>query len=193
MWVGFPRKSGVFSPSAENVAIYFGVHRNTVQRALDELASAEFLELWQVERFAPNAYHIVDHKEWAKRHPGQCVKKSPFPWEGEGDPLGRELHAISGQRVKFLPNQTVALRKFGLSDDRIKAEFRTFLEESDYEGKRWKYAYYDFLKCLRMFTASRPASTAANQIENCSSTVHHTRCTNNPPPIVHEPYTTGVR
>ena len=38
-------KSRVFSASAENVAMYFGVHRNTVQRALEELANAGFFEL----------------------------------------------------------------------------------------------------------------------------------------------------
>jgi hypothetical protein len=191
------KKSGVFSPSAENVAMYFGVHRNTVQRALEELANVGFLEVWQVEQFKPNVYHIVDHKEWAKRHPGQCVKKSSFPWEGEGDPLGTELHAISGQRVKLLPNQTVALRKFGLSDDEVKAEFHTFLDESSYEGKRWKYAYYDFLKHLRARTGphakSPPAGAAVNPINSSGSTVHHARCTNDAPRSVHEPYTTGGR
>jgi len=190
-------RSRVFSASAENVALYFGVHRNTVQRALEELANAGFFELREVERFRPNVYHVVDHKEWAKRHPGLCVKKSSFPWEGEGDPLGRELHAISGQRVKFLPNQTVALRRFGLSEDQIKAEFRTFLDESTYEGKRWKYAYYDFLKYLRVLTASRPknpsTSNAVNAERSSGSAVHNARYTNNAPRTVHEPSTTGAR
>jgi len=190
-------KSGVFSASAENVAKYFGVHRNTVQRALEELANAGFFDLWEVERFRPNVYHVVDHQEWAKRHPGSCVKKSSFPWQGEGDPLGRELHAISGHRVKLLPNQTVALRKFGLSDDQIKAEFGTFLDESTYEGKRWKYAYYDFLKHLRARTGphakSPPAGAAVNPINSSSSTVHHARSTNDAPRSVHERCTTGGR
>jgi hypothetical protein len=189
--------SGVFSASAENVAMYFGVHRNTAQRALEELANFGFFELSQIERFKPNVYHVVDHKEWAIRHPGQCVKKSSFPWDGEGDPLGTQLHAISGQRVKFLPNQAAALRKFGLSDDQIKAEFHTFLDESSYEGKRWKYAYYDFLKHLRARTGphakSPPAGAAANPINSSSGTVHHTRCTNDAPRSVHERCTTGGR
>ena len=191
------RKSGVFSASAENVAMYLGVHRNTIQRALEELAKVGFLELWRVEQFKPNVYHVVDHKEWAKRHPSQCVKKSSFPWEGVGDSLGRELHAISGQRVKLLPNQTVALRKFGLSDDQIKEEFRTFLDESDYEGKRWKYAYYDFLRHLRARTGphakSPPSGAAVNPINSSSSTVHHAGCTNDAPRSVHERCTTGGR
>jgi hypothetical protein len=187
----------VFSASAENVALYFGVHRNTVQRALEEIANAGFFALREVEQFRPNVYHVLDHKEWAKRHPGLCVKKSSFPWQGEGDPLGRELPAISGQRVKFLPHQTVALRRFGISEDEIKAEFRTFLDESTYEGKRWKYAYYDFLKYLRVLTASRPknpsASNAVNAEGSSSGTVHQARCTNGAPQHVHEPYTSGAR
>lgn len=190
-------KSGVFSPSAENVAIYFGVHRNTVQRALEELAIVGFFELTRIETFAPNVYRVVDHTEWAKRNPGQCVKKSAFPWVGEGDPLGRELYAISGQRVKFFPNQVGALQKFGLSDDQIKGEFRAFLDESDYEGKRWKRAYYDFLGRLRAHAASRSkdsaTSVAPRQMNSPSSAAHHTRCTNGAPRNVHEPCTTLVR
>jgi|HubBroStandDraft_2_1064218.scaffolds.fasta_scaffold05497_6 hypothetical protein len=186
-------KSGVFSASAENVAEYFGVHRNTIQRALEDLAEISFFELREVERFRPNIYHVVDHKEWAKRHPGQCVKKRSFPWEGEGDPLGRELHAISGQRIKFLPNQAGSLRKFKLSDDQIKAELRTFLDENDYEGKRWKYAYYDFFKHLRVLTAPHPKNPAASQIKSSSSTVNQAQCTNGAPRHVHEPCANGVR
>lgn len=190
-------KSGVFSASAENVAMYFGVHRNTVQRTFEELANSGFFELSQTERFRPNVYHVVDHNEWAKRHPRQCVKKSSFPWDGEGDPLGTQLHAISGQRVKFLPNQVAALRKFGLSDDQIKAEFHTFLEESSYEGKRWKYAYYDFRKHLGARTGahakSRSAGAAGSKMNSSSSGVHNGRCTNDAPRHVHESCTTGVR
>jgi len=132
-----------------------------------------------------------------EKHPGLCVKESSFPWEGEGDPLGRELHAINGQRVKFLTNQTVALRRFGLSEDQIKAEFRTFLDESTYERKRWKYAYYDFLKYLRMLAASHPknpsTSNAVNAERGSSRAVHNARCTKNAPRTVHEPSTTVVR
>lgn len=191
------RKSGVFSASAENVAMYFGVHRNTAQRTLEELANSGFFGLSQIERFKPNVYHVVDHKEWAKKHPGRCVKKSSFPWDGEGDPLGTQLHAISGQRVKFLPNQAAALRKYGLSDDQIEAEFRTFLDETSYEGKRWNYAYYDFRKHLRTRigpNAKGPsADPVVNPINSSSSTVHYAQCTKDAPRSVHERCTTGGR
>jgi hypothetical protein len=90
----------------------------------------------------------------------------------------------------------VALRRFGLSEEEIKSEFRTFLDESTYEGKRWKYAYYDFLKYLRVLTASRPnpsASNAVNAEGSSSGTVHQARCANGAPQHVQEPYTSGAR
>ena len=169
-------KSGVFSASAENVAIYFGVHRNTAQRTLEELADLGFFELMRIERFAPNVYRVIDHKEWAKKNPGGCVRKATFPWEGEGDVLGRELYAISGQRVRFLPNQVKALRKLGLSDTQIKEEFRRFLDGADYEGTRWKHAFYDFLKDLQDRSArgkeGSPTNATAGNSHGFRSTAH---------------------
>lgn len=143
-------KTGVLSASAERIAQYFSVERKTVLRALDELSDAGFFKLTRIERFKPNVYKIVDHREWAKRHPRRCVEKISFPWDGEGDLLGQQLFAISGQRVKFLPNQVAGLRALGFSDDRITEEWRVFMDESEYEGKQWRQrAYYDFYDCLK--------------------------------------------
>jgi hypothetical protein len=143
-------KTGVLSASAERIAQYFSVERKTVLRALDELSLAGFLELTQIERFKPNVYKIVGHTEWAKRHPRRCVKKISFPWDGEGDLLGQQLFAISGQRVKFLPNQVAGLRALGFSGEKIIEAWRLFLDDNGYEGKQWRQrAYYDFYDCLK--------------------------------------------
>jgi hypothetical protein len=174
-------RSGVFSASMERVAEHFGVDRNTADRAAEELACVGLFGLLQVERFKPNAYRVVDHKKWAQRHPGQCVQKASYPWDGEGDPLGRQLYAISGQRVQFLPNQTTGLRNLGFSDEEIIEEFRTFLDESDYEGKRWKYAYWDFHARLKALTASRPKARITSVADaDTSVTVPHGRGTTVP-------------
>lgn len=43
----------------------------------------------------------------------------------------------------------------GYSDEEITEEFRTFLDDEDYEGKQWKRAYYDFHAHLNLLAASR--------------------------------------
>jgi hypothetical protein len=125
------------------------VDRKTVLSALSELAESGFFVIDRSERFKPNTYKVIDHKEWAKRKPGQCIEKASFPWDGEGDLLGCQLYQISGGRVKFLPRQMTGLRKFGLPDEQIIERFRVFIDHADYTGKRWKHAYYDFYASLK--------------------------------------------
>jgi hypothetical protein len=166
--------------------MYFGVERKTVLRALDELSVMGFFALTRIERFKPNVYDVVDHKTWANRFPGRCVQKMSFPWEGQEDLLGQQLFAMSGQRVVFLPNQITGLRTLGFSDEQISDAFRTFLEEADYEGKRWKHAYYDFRESLKgMRPADSPVRLSA--VANCapdSSTEYHGRDSSGVPPKV---------
>jgi hypothetical protein len=145
-------KSGVFSASAENVAKYFGVHHNSVLRAIKELVETGFFQLERREKFKPNTYIVVDHKSWAAHHPNRCVTEVSFPWTGEGDPLGRELYAISGGRVKFWPNQMEAYRKLDLPDEEIAWQFRNFMAR--YDGRHWNHAPYDFLGFLKALTGS---------------------------------------
>ena len=146
------KTSGVFSASAENVAKYFGVNRKSVLRAIGELVDAGFFEAERVERFKPTMYRIIDHNLWAVRHPGQCLVKESFPWTGQGDPLGSQLYALSGGRVRFWPNQMTGLRNLGFPDDLLIGHFRNFMAQADYEGRDWKKAYYDFYLALKALT-----------------------------------------
>lgn len=153
------RNSGVFSASVTSVSHYFGVDRKTVLRALGELTRLGLFELKRRARFRPNVYRIIDHKEWAARHPGLCVEKAALPWDGEGDPLGRQLFAISGQRVKFLPNQMTGLRRLGFSDPEITELFRSFIGEANYPDSEWSRAYYEFYARLKNLAEARASST----------------------------------
>jgi hypothetical protein len=142
--------SGVFSASAEHVAEYFGVNRKTALSTLRELAELGFFIIDRIERGKPNTYKTIDHDEWAEHNPGRCVEKASFPWEGQGDRLGCHLYQISGGRVKFWPRQMTGLRNLGFSDEQIIEQFRTFMVEADYTGRRWKHAYYDFRTRLKV-------------------------------------------
>jgi len=150
-----------------------GVERKTVLRALDELAVNGWFEFQRSERFKPNVYRPVDHREWAKRHPKRCVEKDAMPWDGEGDALGRQLFAISGQRVTFFPNQITGLRALGISDERIIEAFRLFIDGADYEGNEWKRAYYDFHAHLKTLTASLSKTAVAGADKKDSGGVEY--------------------
>jgi hypothetical protein len=177
------RKTGVFSASAEHVAPYCAVERKTVLRALDELRDAGWFELQRSEPFKPNVYRIVEHKEWAKRHPGQCVVKDVMPWDGEGDALGRQLFAISGQRVTFFPNQATGLRALGFSDERIIEAFRTFIDGADYKGKEWKHASFDFHAHLKTLAASLSKTPVADaDVRDSRGAEYHGRYSDGVPP-----------
>jgi len=160
------KKSRVFSASAENVSAYFYVDRKTVLSALDELAVSGFFEITHSERFKPSLYLVVDHRDWAKRHPDRCLERVSFPWEGEGDSLGRQLYAISGGRVKFWPRHMTGLRNLGFSDEQIIEQFRGFMEAAEHVGLRWNRAFFDFhagLKAISSGTASSRTDTVRVQ------------------------------
>lgn len=169
------QKSGVLSASAEHMAEYFGVNRKTVLCALEELAESGFLVIDRSERFRPNTYKVLDHKEWIKRHPNRCVGKVSFPWEGEGDPLGRQLYAISGGRVKFWPRQMTGLRNLGFSDEQIIERFQSFIDQASYTGKRWKHAYYDFYAHLEDLVVVGTRSNGSSRTDSArvQSNGHH--------------------
>jgi hypothetical protein len=141
-------KSEVFYPSAESMASHFCRHRTTVLRALQELVANGWAEALQREPGKSVVYHFLDHEEWARNNPECCTEKDVMPWEGEGDPLGRELHAVSGGRAKFLPHQMIGLRKSGFSDQQIVSEFRTFLDRNPQTGSDWENVYYPFRSLL---------------------------------------------
>jgi hypothetical protein len=145
----FSRNSGIFSASAVNLAQYFGVHRNTIDRALDDLRANRLFEPVRSERGRATIYRPIRHEEWAAANPGFCIRQIEYPWKGEGDPLGRQLYALSGERVKFFPRQMTGLRNLGFSDEQIITEFRGFMARATYVGNEWKRAYFDFRDYLK--------------------------------------------
>jgi hypothetical protein len=146
------KNSGVFSASLRTLASYFGSGYKTVWRAVHELIKLGFFELVNEELGKPSIYRVITHEQWAENHRGQCSEKMMFPWSGENkDKLGIDLHAASGARVTFFPNQLKALRNTGLTDAEIIGRWKAFLVEDAPLGRRWKGAYYRFLKWLKKF------------------------------------------
>lgn len=86
-----------------------------------------------------------------------------MPWDGEGDPLGRQLFAASGGLAKFFPGQMTGLRKSGLPDDQIASEFRIFLDRNPQRAQDWKSVYYRFRRyLLRLAAGLRKAAEVKN-------------------------------
>ena len=150
----------------ESIASYSGCHRTTVLKALQELVDYGWLEVTRREPGKPVVYRVIDHEEWAKKNSGLCAVKDVMPWEGEGDPLGKELYSVSGGQARFLPRQMNGLRKCGLTDEKIVAEFRVFLERNPHSGAQWKRIYYDFRTSL--FHAAKALSKIANEPNSSS-------------------------
>jgi helix-turn-helix protein len=142
-------KSGSFHPSVENIAKHFRCERKTVLRALEELVRRGWAEVVHKEAGKPVIYRFIDHDEWARNHPDCCVVKDTMPWEGQGDPLGQQLYAISGGLAKFFLGQMKALRKSGMPDEQIAAEFRIFLDRKPQKGHDWNSVFFRFNPYLR--------------------------------------------
>jgi helix-turn-helix protein len=141
-------KTKSFYPSVDNVAKHFGRNRTTVMLALKELVDLGWAEVMHKESGKSVTYRFIDHEEWARSHPDQCLVKQTTPWEGEGDPLGRQLHAISGGLAKFYPNQMAGLRKSRFSDEQIANEFGVFLQRNPQTSPMWKSVYHRFRRHL---------------------------------------------
>lgn len=134
------------------MAAYFGVSRWTIARAIDHLVKQGFFEPINEDRFHSSVYHVVAHREWAEKHPGQCTLKETLPWSGEeGDQLGRDLWNVSGGKVKYKEFQLKALRNTGLSDDEIVQAFRHLIDNENRRRKeggwqgRWRPVPLRFL------------------------------------------------
>jgi predicted ArsR family transcriptional regulator len=137
-------KSDSFYPSAVNIAKHFYCDRTTVLRALKELTEDGWAEVVHKEAGKPVTYRLIRHEEWARNHPDRCVVKDTMPWEGEGDPLAKKLHATSGGLAKFMPGQMKGLRIGEFSDEQIESEFRIFLDRNPHKGREWSDVYYHF-------------------------------------------------
>lgn len=160
---GLSFKTDSFFAAIDNIAKYFDVDRKTVMEALKELVECGWAEVTHKEPGKPVTYRFVDHEEWAREHPDKCIEKATMPWEDDGDPLGQQLHAISGGLAKFYTNQMTGLRKSGLPDQRIATEWRIFLGGNPQTGRQWKGVYFRFRKhLLQVADDLRDAANAKN-------------------------------
>jgi hypothetical protein len=119
----------LFFASADSVASYLGRSASQVRRGLKQLEAYGLFELESAKTFRTNSYRVLSHKDWATQHPRRCCKKIEFPYTAEGDPLGRQLWQITGGRVEFQQFQVANLRKLGLTDEEIIAEFSGFWKQ----------------------------------------------------------------
>jgi biotin operon repressor len=119
-------KTQLFYAAQDRVAEYFGCSRRTIWGAVQELENARFFVRKTKRQFLTIVYEVLDHTNWAKKNPGHCTSKIQMPWSPEGLELGRQLHALSGGRLKFRPEQIAYLkRKF--TDEQIEYGFRRLL------------------------------------------------------------------
>jgi len=144
------RDSHQFFCSAPNLAQYFGYERRQIYRGLQQLEDAGLLELKSRQSFQSSVYRVVLHKDWAEKYPGRCATKQALPWDGEGDELGRKMYALSGGRHRFLDYQIKLLRKSGLSEELILAEWQGFIgrwKPLNRQDGRYAFSrFYDVLK-----------------------------------------------
>lgn len=119
-------RSKMFYASQVRLANYFGCSRRTIWATVRELETTGFFVLRSSSAFRTNVYDVLDHVTWAERNPRRCATKIEMPWSEEGPELGRHLHALSGGRVKFRPEQIEYL-KFNFTDEEIKRGFRRSL------------------------------------------------------------------
>jgi biotin operon repressor len=145
------KQSHNFFCSAPNLATYLGYERRQIYRGLQELEDHGFFEVKSRQSFHATVYRVVLHHEWAEKHPGCCATKQAFPWDGEGDELGRKLFALSGGRHRFVEYEIKMLRSSLLSEGIILAEWEDFIS-------RWKplnnqdrrYAFSRFFDLLKV-------------------------------------------
>ena len=143
------KNTGKFSVSATQAANHFNISRSTASRAYTELHESGFFKLLEYGQFDSNVYEVLTHKEWCKAYPDQCVIREELPWTAENDPLGSQLWAVSGGKVKFKQFQIDLYRQFSLPDNEIVAVFKEWREGVG----RWRQARNvpkHFLKHLRV-------------------------------------------
>lgn len=148
------KNTGKFSVSATQAAKHFRLSRSTASRAYTELAESGFFVLLEYGQFDSNVYQVLTHKEWSALHKDQCAVKEEFPWTPENDPLGNQLWAVSGSRIKFKQFQIDCYRQLGLPDPEIIELFRGWREGVG----RWRQARNvpkHFLKHLRSLVGTR--------------------------------------
>jgi hypothetical protein len=108
-----------FSASAPNAAKYLNSNHKSIRTAIKDLVRAGFFELVEQGTDKPSIYRVLNHKDWAEKHPGLCVQKTTYIWDGEGDKIAQWISARTAFKVKLQEFQVRQLRKTGLSDEAI--------------------------------------------------------------------------
>ena len=120
------RRSGLFYAAQNRMAEYFGCSRRTIGIAVQELEAIGFFIRASKRRFRTVVYVVSDHVSWAEKNPECCTSKIEMVWSSEGPELGRRLHATSGGRLKFRPEQITYLKE-KFTDEEIEYGFRRLL------------------------------------------------------------------
>jgi hypothetical protein len=153
----------VFHASAKTLAKFFKASERSIYRALSELETLKFfidLDAGKTPVGKTKRYQPVSHTDWQKSNPRRCAEKELMPWDGEGDPLGRTLHAMSGDRVEFKAYQINAIRRnmqrWNLTEDNIKNYFPSFLTQMEEEGCKPAYIPGRLIQAIKILA---PAPT----------------------------------
>jgi hypothetical protein len=124
-----------FFGSAKSLATYFDYSESQVRRGLLELEEIGFFQLIARKKFKPTHFRVLSHDDWAAKQKGKCTTKREFPWTGEGDSLGRSLWKMSGGHVRFADFQVKGLRKLGVDESKVVAQFSAYWEQTGQKMK----------------------------------------------------------
>ena len=110
------RDSGVFRVPVSGISEHLGLDIKTARLAYHFLVGNGFFVVLREVPGAPTEYHVLDHNEWAAKHPGKCCVKLTVNTT-EPDTLRAALHGITGKN--FWDNYMDAIRKCGLADEYV--------------------------------------------------------------------------
>lgn len=137
-------KSGRFSVSEIHAMEYFGCGRTTMVEVYKQLRESGFFRLIHSgkEEFESSIYEPISHDKWAKAYPGRCLQKEPDLTILNNDPLGKDLYAASGAKIKVKDFQIARYRRLGFADYDVVEHFKEWLpkHEANQKGKKWRNA-----------------------------------------------------
>ena len=146
-------KTGKFYVGAETLANLFGKEERVIRRCYQDLVKLGFFVEPERKYFSTTRYRVLDHNDWVKTHPGQCIPKFEYVWAGEGDKLAQYLHAATGGWVRLYENQMTAIRKIiadnGLTDDQLLQIFKVYFEDKGKKHRNPKNVIPTFINWLR--------------------------------------------
>jgi len=79
------KPDSVFWASAAKVALHFGFSKSTAHKAMRTLRKTGLFEWQGVSDKGTNRYRVISHKDWAQKHPGQCVVFKPQSERSEAE------------------------------------------------------------------------------------------------------------